>query len=87
MVTLGPVWYADRHPEPEMNRNTVEGTWKQFKGRIRMQWGKLTRRQSEVIAGKRVVSAGQAQRAFGVSSQAEARKTRSFDVARKGNRQ
>ena len=70
-----------------MNWHSVEGTWKQFKGRIRMQWGKLTRHPGEVIAGKRVVMAGKAQRAFGISSDAADRKTRSLDVARKGYRQ
>lgn len=70
-----------------MNWNTIEGTWKQLKGRMRMQWGKLTHHPSEVTAGKRVVSAGRAQRAFGVSSDAAERKTRGLDVSRKGYRQ
>ena len=36
-----------------MNWDRIEGNWKQFKGKVKEQWGKLTDDQLDVIAGKR----------------------------------
>mgnify|MGYP000686906343 CR=1 FL=1 len=44
-----------------MNWNRIEGNWKQFKGNVKMQWGKLTDDQLDVIAGKRDKLAGKIQ--------------------------
>lgn len=70
-----------------MNWNIVEGNWKQFKGRIGMQWGKFTHHQTDVNAGKRVVSAGKAQQALGIAMDAAERRIKRFEVLRKDNRQ
>lgn len=48
-----------------MNSHIVEGSWKQFKGKARIYWGRLTDSRLDVIAGKRVELAGKAQRAYG----------------------
>lgn len=69
-----------------MNWNIVEGNWKQLKGRIRIQWGRLTRHQTHVSAGKRVVSAGEALHAFGLSRDEAERRIKRFEVPRGGNR-
>jgi uncharacterized protein YjbJ (UPF0337 family) len=37
-----------------MNWDTVEGNWKQFKGKVKARWGKLTDDHLDEIAGKRV---------------------------------
>lgn len=50
-----------------MNWDIVEGNWKQFKGKIRARWGKLTDDQLELIAGKRIELAGKIQESYGVS--------------------
>jgi uncharacterized protein YjbJ (UPF0337 family) len=50
-----------------MNWDIVEGNWKQFKGKVRSRWGKLTDDQLELIAGKRIELAGKIQEAYGVS--------------------
>jgi uncharacterized protein YjbJ (UPF0337 family) len=50
-----------------MNWDIIEGNWKQFKGKVRARWGKLTDDQLELIAGKRVELAGRIQEAYGVS--------------------
>lgn len=50
-----------------MNRNIVEGTWKQFKGEVKAQWGKLTDDHLDVIAGRRDVLAGKIQEVYGVT--------------------
>lgn len=36
-----------------MNWDIIEGDWKQFKGKVKAQWGKLTDDRLDVIAGKR----------------------------------
>ena len=36
-----------------MNENIVKGNWKQFKGKVKEQWGKLTDDDIDVIDGKR----------------------------------
>lgn len=46
-----------------MNWDIVEGNWKQFKGNVKQQWGKLTDDHLDVIAGKRVELAGKIQEA------------------------
>ena len=51
-----------------MNWDTIEGNWKQFKGSVKQQWGKLTDDQLDVIAGKREHLAGRIQEAYGVST-------------------
>ncbi len=50
-----------------MNWNRIEGNWKQFKGTVKKQWGKLTDDQLDVIAGKRDQLAGKIQEAYGIS--------------------
>ena len=36
-----------------MNEDTLQGNWKQFKGKMVEQWGKLTDDDFDVIAGRR----------------------------------
>lgn len=50
-----------------MNWDIVEGNWKQFKGKVQAQWGKLTDDHLDVIAGKRDQLAGKIQETYGVS--------------------
>lgn len=52
--------------EDKMNWDLIEGTWKQFKGNIQQQWGKLTSDQLDVIAGKREHLAGKIQVMYGI---------------------
>jgi uncharacterized protein YjbJ (UPF0337 family) len=48
-----------------MNWDRVEGNWKQFKGKARQQWGKLTDDDLEVIEGKRTELSGKLQARYG----------------------
>ncbi len=50
-----------------MNWDIVEGDWKQFKGKVKTQWGKLTDDNLDVIAGKRDELSGKLQEAYGIS--------------------
>jgi len=42
----------------DMNWDIVEGNWKQFRGKVKAQWGKLTDDHLDVIAGKRTELVG-----------------------------
>jgi uncharacterized protein YjbJ (UPF0337 family) len=49
-----------------MDWNRVEGNWKQFKGKVKEQWGKLTDDDLDRIAGKRDQLEGTIQERYGV---------------------
>ena len=49
-----------------MNRDQVEGNWKQLKGKARQKWGKLTDDQRHTIKGREEL-VGQVQEAYGKS--------------------
>ena len=51
-----------------MNWDIVEGNWKQFRGKIKTQWGKLTDDELDVIAGKRLELSGKIQESYGISA-------------------
>ena len=48
-----------------MNNDRVAGNWKQMKGKIKEQWGKLTDDDLDVIAGKRDQLEGKIQERYG----------------------
>jgi uncharacterized protein YjbJ (UPF0337 family) len=48
-----------------MNQDRIQGRWKQFKGRLREQWGKLTEDDLDVIAGRRDQLLGRIQQRHG----------------------
>jgi len=53
--------------EYAMNKDTVQGNWKQLKGKVKEQWGKLTDDDFDVIAGKRDQLLGRIQERHGIS--------------------
>ena len=50
-----------------MNSDRIEGNWKELKGKIQQQWGKLTDDDLETIDGKREELVGKIQQAYGKS--------------------
>lgn len=52
-----------------MNWDRIEGNWKQFKGKVREQWGDLTDDDLEVAAGKRENLAGRIQERYGITKE------------------
>ncbi len=50
-----------------MNWDRIEGNWKQVTGKAKVQWGKLTNDDFDVIAGKREQLAGKIQERYGVA--------------------
>jgi uncharacterized protein YjbJ (UPF0337 family) len=59
-----PDWFAK---ELLMNWDRIEGNWKQFTGRVKEQWGKLTDDDIDVIAGKRDQLVGKIQEQYGIT--------------------
>jgi uncharacterized protein YjbJ (UPF0337 family) len=53
--------------ETLMNWDTIEGNWKQVKGKAREQWGKLTDSDWDQIAGKKEQLVGRIQERYGIS--------------------
>ena len=62
-----------------MNKDTVEGNWKQFKGKVKEQWGKLTDDDFDVIAGKRDQLLGRIQERHGVSRDEAERQVKDWE--------
>ena len=48
-----------------LNKDEVGGNWKQFKGKVKEQWGKLTDDDMTVIEGKRDQLVGKVQERYG----------------------
>jgi uncharacterized protein YjbJ (UPF0337 family) len=51
--------------EMTMDWNRVEGNWKQFKGKAKEKWGKLTDDDLNVIEGRREQLEGKLQQRYG----------------------
>lgn len=49
-----------------MNWDRIAGNWKQFKGKAKEQWGKLTDDDLDRIAGQRDQLAGKIQESYGI---------------------
>lgn len=50
-----------------MNWDQIEGKWKQFKGSVRQQWGKLTDDDLAAIGGSREKFIGKLQERYGLA--------------------
>ena len=48
-----------------MNRDRIEGSWKEFKGHARKKWGEATGNERHARAGERERSAGKLQKTHG----------------------
>lgn len=69
-----------------MNWNTVEGNWKQFKGKVKAQWSKLTDDHLDAIAGNRDELAGKMQESYGVAKGEAERQIKDFEARNKDAR-
>ena len=50
-----------------MNWDRIEGNWKQFKGKVKEQWGKLADSDLDLIKGRRDQLVGKIQEQYGIS--------------------
>lgn len=62
-----------------MNRDTINGQWKQISGKIKQQWGKLTDDDLKVIEGNADMLSGRLQERYGVARDEAQRQIRAFE--------
>jgi uncharacterized protein YjbJ (UPF0337 family) len=68
------------NPGDAMNWDRIEGNWKQLKGRIREQWGRLTDDELDGIAGKRERLARSLQNSYGIAKDEAETQIRDFEA-------
>ena len=62
-----------------MNWDTVKGDWKQFRGKVKEAWGKLTDDELDVVAGKRDQLIGAIQKGYGIARDEAERQVQQFE--------
>jgi len=50
-----------------MNWDRLQGNWRQFKGKVKEKWGKLTDDDLDTISGKRDQLVGKLQERYGIA--------------------
>jgi uncharacterized protein YjbJ (UPF0337 family) len=68
-----------------MNWERLKANWTQARGRVRMQWGKLTDDQLDVIEGRRELLVGRLQETYGVSAEDAERQVTDWENAEFGD--
>jgi len=61
-----------------MNWDQIEGNWKQFTGKVKEKWGKLTDDELTTVAGKRDQLSGILQKRYGYAKEEAERQLDSF---------
>jgi uncharacterized protein YjbJ (UPF0337 family) len=61
-----------------MNKDVMEGNWKQLKGKIKEKWGNLTDDDLSIIEGRRDQLAGRLQERYGLAIEEAERQAREF---------
>jgi len=49
-----------------MNRDVIKGNWKQLKGRAKVEWGKLTDDDLDIVEGRTEELIGRIQERYGI---------------------
>ena len=65
-----------------MNWDQIAGSWKQFQGKVREKWGKLTDDDLTVVAGKRDQLSGALQRRYGLAAVADFQRAQRTGIRR-----
>lgn len=50
-----------------MNRDIIEGSWKEIRGKVKNAWGKLTDDELDRVEGNYDALCGSIQKAYGIS--------------------
>ena len=61
-----------------MNRDRLEGKWKQLSGSVREQWGRLTDDRLSMVAGRHDQLAGRYQEQYGITKEEGKHQLREF---------
>ncbi|RPI24761.1 MAG: CsbD family protein [Acidobacteria bacterium] len=62
-----------------MNRDTLQGNWKQIKGKVKEKWGEFTDDELDMIEGKRDQIIGKLQEKYGYTREQAEREYRDFE--------
>ena len=62
-----------------MNWDRIEGSWRQFKGILKEQWGKITDDDIDVVLGRRDQLLGRMQISYGVGKDEVERQLRAWE--------
>lgn len=66
-----------------MNWDQIEGDWKQFKGKVKEKWGKLTDDDLDVIKGKKDQLSGTLQKKYGIAKEEADKQLTEFEKTHK----
>jgi uncharacterized protein YjbJ (UPF0337 family) len=62
-----------------MNHDRIGGRWKQLKGRVKEEWGRLTEDDLDIIAGRREQLLGRIQERHGIAKEEAHRQVSDFE--------
>ena len=63
-----------------MNKDKAAGQWKQLKGKVKEQWGKLTDDDLTVLEGDLDQLTGRVQERYGIAKEEAERQVRDFQI-------
>ncbi|MEA9393005.1 CsbD family protein [Acerihabitans sp. TG2] len=66
-----------------MNKDQTSGNWKQFTGKIKEQWGKLTDDDLTVVEGKRDQLIGKLQERYGYGKDVAETEVKNWEIRNK----
>ena len=61
-----------------MNNDQIEGKWKQFKGKAKQKWAKLTDDELDQIKGKQQELEGKVQERYGITKEEAKQQVKEF---------
>ena len=64
-----------------MNWEQIQGKWQEFKGQVKVRWGKLTDQDLVIINGKREILAGKLKEYSGASKEQIEKEIAEFEKA------
>jgi uncharacterized protein YjbJ (UPF0337 family) len=71
--------HATQDKETAMNWDRIQGNWKQMKGKVREQWGKLTDDEFDRLAGNRDQLVGKIQERYGIARDEAERQVKDWE--------
>jgi len=66
-----------------MNKDQADGNWKQFKGKVKEKWGKLTDDDLTVVEGKRDQLVGTIQERYGYQKDQAEKELKEWETSNK----
>jgi uncharacterized protein YjbJ (UPF0337 family) len=67
-----------KEQETDMNKDQAAGNWKELKGKIKQQWGKLTDDDLTVLEGSADELSGRIQKRYGIAKEEAEKQINTF---------